>query len=266
MDPRTRLFLVACAGVLAICLEGAPALLVFTLLCGLPLVGMRVSAAWWRRGILAACTIVWGTALSQGLFYAEQPRVPLFQLGALSLWREGLLWGLAQSLRFVGLSLAGLSLAVSTPADRLHAALLRLGLPFGLALMAATALRFLPELGGELLAVRRARAARGRPAWRRSAWAWLRLELDLLRPVIARSWRRAQNLAESLDARGFDPLQARTARVPLRLRAIDGLVLVVAGLSTLAVASARLAYVLYTSDTLYIQGLRPLYGLVRAWG
>ncbi|MCB9765488.1 MAG: energy-coupling factor transporter transmembrane protein EcfT [Alphaproteobacteria bacterium] len=265
MDPRTRLWLVICAGVLAVTLERPAALLAFAATCAAPMLWLRPPWAWWRRGLIATATILWSTTLSQGLFYAEQPRVAWAVLGPLTLWREGLSWGLAQSLRFVGTSLAGLTLALSTPPDRMYAALLRLRVPFGLALMASTALRFVPEVGRELWVVRRARAGRGRPVWRRSPWAWLRLEVQLLGPVVARAWRRAQNLAESLDARGFDPLAPRAVRRPLRFSALDIGIIAASGALTLGVAGARILYVLYTSDTWYHPALRPLYGFVRGW-
>ena len=264
-DPRTRLGLLGCAGIAAIALEHPAALGVLCLLCTAPLLWLRISSTWRRRGLVAVLAIVWSTVLSQGLFYSLQPRVPLVQLGPLTLWREGVLWGVAQSLRFIALSLAGIALAVSTPPDRMYAALLRLGVPFGLALMATTALRFVPEVGRELTEVRRARAARGRPVWRRPPWQWLRVEVDMLAPVVARSWRRAQNLAESLDARGFDPLAPRAVRRPLRFRTIDLVLLGSAGALTLAVATARLLFLLYTWETLYLPELRPLYGFVRSW-
>lgn len=265
MDPRARLALLICASTLAICLESPVSLGVLTLLCAVPLFALRLTGVWWRRGLLVVAAVVWSTVLSQGLFYAEQPRVALGSLGPLTLWREGVEWGLVQSLRFIALALAGIALSVSTSPDRLFAALVRLRVPFGLALMTAAALRFLPRIGHEVLLVRQARAARGRPVWKRSPWAWLRLEVSLLRPVVARSWRRAQVLAESLDARGFDPVAPRSVRRPLVFSALDLAVLFAAGTTTLAVVAARLAYVLYVSDTIYIQALRPLYGFVRAW-
>jgi energy-coupling factor transport system permease protein len=265
IDPRTRLLLLACAGLLAVALERPLALLLLALSCASPLLLLRLSATWWRRGLLTVLAVTWSTVLSQALFYAEQPRVPLLVLGPLTLWREGAVWGLAQSLRFVGLSLAGVALAASTPPDRLHLALLRLRLPFGLALMASTALRFLPEVGRELLVVRRARAARGRPAWRRSPWAWLTLEVALLRPVVARAWRRAHALAESLDARGFDPLAPRGVRRPLRAGPLDLALGLSAAALTLAVLGARLLYLLYTADLMYLPRARGLYAFVRAW-
>ena len=265
MDPRARLALLFAAGALAITLERPLALGGFALGCALPLLFVGLDRRWLVRGVVAVLTIVWSTSLSQALFYAEQPRVPLLQIGPLTLWREGLRYGLAQSLRFVGLSLAGIAVAVSTPPDRLHAALRALRVPFGLALMAATALRFLPEITRELRTVRRARAARGRPVWRRGPLDWLRLELALLRPVVARAWRRAHNLAESLDARGFDPTAPRTERRPLRLRPRDWAALTGAALLCGPAGAGRLLYLLYTSETWYHPALRPLYGFVRAW-
>lgn len=265
IDPRTRLALLCAAGVLAITLEQPGALGGLALVCCLPLVLLRPSWIWIRRGLVAVLAVVWSTTLSQGLFYAEQPRVSLGHLGPLHLYREGLAYGLAQSLRFVALSIGGICLAVSTPPDRLYAALLALRVPFGLALMASTALRFLPELGRELLTVRRARAHRGRPAWRRAPWRWLALEVSLLRPVVARAWRRAQNLAESLDARGFDPVAPRAVRRPLRMGALDHGLLALSLLVCLAAVACRILFLLYTSETWYHPSLRPLLAFTREW-
>ena len=265
MDPRTRIVLILAAGVAAISLESAFALGVLTLICVLPLIALRVSWAWWRRGLVVVLALVWSTSLSQGLFYAEQPRVALVSLGPLTIWEEGITWGLAQSLRFVAVALAGIALAVSTPSDRLFAALQRMKVPFGLALMASTALRLLPRIASEILTVRKARAARGRPVWKRSLWAWLVLEVSLMRPVVARSWRRAQVLAEALDSRGFDPVAPRAVRKPLAFAFWDYVLLLMGLSSAVAIAASRLAYLLYTSETLYIQALRPLYGFVRAY-
>ena len=161
------------------------------------------------------------------------------------------------------MALVGLGVAVSTAPDRLHAALLKLRVPFGLALMASTSLRLLPELADELMTVRRARARRGRPAHRRPPWAWLALEVGMLRPVVARSVRRARTLAESLDARGFDA--PRAVWRPLRMAGVDWAALGGALGLTLALVSARLVTLLYTSETWYSPGLRPLYGFVRDW-
>lgn len=265
MDPRARILLVLCAGLVGLALERPVSLLIFALLMAAPFLVIPVERRTALRVGLALLSVVWGTVLSQALFYAAQPRTPLLVLGPVTFWREGVLWGLAQSLRFIGLLLAGLALVRTTPVDRLYLALVALRLPFGVALMAATALRFLPVIGEELRQVRAARAARGRPIWARSPLAWLRLELRLLAPVVARSWRRASALAESLDARGFDPVAPRGTLRPLRWRWADSAVLGVVASATVGLCLARVLYLLYTAEALYIPALRPLYAVVRAW-
>ncbi len=265
MDPRTRLGLLAAASVLAVTLEHPTSLLLLTGVCVLPLAALRPPLRWWLRGAAVVLGLIWSTVLSQGLFYDDQPRVALGSLGPLTLWREGVSYGLVQSLRFVSVGLAGMAVALSTPSDRLHAALLRLRVPFGLALMTAAALRFVPQIAHEWATVRRARRSRGRPAWQRSPAAWLVLEVSLLRPVVARAVRRAWTLATSLDARGFDAGAPRTERRPLRMAAWEPWVLVLAFGGVGAAVGARLVYVLYTTETAYVPALRPLYGFVRSW-
>jgi energy-coupling factor transport system permease protein len=264
-DPRGRLGLLVCLGVAAVCVESAAGLGLLAALAGAPALRSPAARRRWPYAVGGVAALVWSSCLSQGLFYPLEPRVPLVRLGPVTVWREGVLWGLVQSLRLSALSLGALSLAVTTPPERLVAALRALGVPFGLALMASSGLRFLPQLGAELWAARRARAARGRAAWRRAPWAWLAVEARLLGPVLARGWRRAHALAESLDARGFDPVAPRTAWRPLRMGRGDlaSLSLVVALTVTLVVS--RGLFLLYVNDLLYVPLLRPLYGFVRAW-
>lgn len=266
VDPRARLGLLACAGVLAVTLERAESLGLLAAITALPVLLARPSWAALRGGALAVALVVWGTALSQGLFYREEPRVALLAWGPLTLWREGVTWGLVQSLRLIAVTLAGLGVALTTPPDRLFAALIALRVPFGLAFMAVTALRFVPEVAREWFIVRDARARRsGRPAWRRTPWSWVALEVDLLRPVIARALRRARLLAESLDTRGFDPVAPRSLRRPLVWGSLDVGLLAVAGAVTVGLVGARVLWRLYTLEVLYVPALRPLYGWVRAW-
>ena len=265
MDPRTRLALLGCVGLLAVALDTPLSLGLLCLLCLSPLVVLRIPGVWWRRGALAVAAVVWGSVLSQGLFYSALPRTPLVEVGPLVLWEQGVAWGLVQSLRFTAAILAGLAVAVSTPPDRLHAALLRIRVPFALSFLATTALRTVPDTGRTVLAVRAARRQRGRPVWQRSPWAWLRLELAMLRPVVAEALRRARSLAESLDSRGFDPDAPRAVARPLRIQSWEWPVLAAAIGSTVGIVGARVLFILYTSEVLYLSGLRPLYGFVRRW-
>jgi energy-coupling factor transport system permease protein len=265
MDPRTRLVLLLCVSVLAVCLDRPASLGLLCLLCAWPLLVLRLPGQWWRRGSLAVAAVVWGTVLSQGIFYDALPRVPLVELGPITIWKEGVFWGAVQSLRFVATILAGLAVAVSTSPDRLQAALMRLRVPMALAFLSTTALRTVPQTGRTILAVRQARASRGRPLWRRGPFAWLRQELLMLRPIVAESLRRARSLAEALDSRGFDPETPRSATRPLRIARWEWPILAAAVVTTAGVLCVRILFVLYTVELLYLPSLRPLYGFVRRW-
>lgn len=265
LDPRTRLGLLLCVGVLAVVLGSPASLLALAGLSACALLLAGVSRTWLVRGGLALAAVVWSTVLSQGFFYADLPRVPLLRLGPVVVWEQGVLWGLVQSMRFTATLLAGLALTLSTTPDRLYAALLKLRVPFGLAFLSTMALRAVPETARSAWTVRRARARRGRALWQRSPWAWLKLEVELLRPVVAEALRRARSLAETLDARGFDPAAPRSARRPLRVRPWEVALLATVGAATAAAATARVLFVLYGAEILYVPALRGLYGFVRGW-
>jgi len=146
LDPRTKLALVFTAGVLAVTLHNPLSLFIFVLLCALPFLWIPVSTKWKHRSLVAMLIVVWTTTLSQGLFYSEQPQVTLFRLGPVTLIREGIYHGLSQSLRILGVLMAGLALTLSTSSERVATALMKLRVPFGLTLMVTTAFRFLPDI------------------------------------------------------------------------------------------------------------------------
>jgi len=265
MDPRTRLLLLVCLGALSILLDRPSSLLVLAVGAALPLLALPIGWAWRGRALGMAAAVVWATVLSQGLFYGDVPREPLVGLGPVVLYREGVLHGLAQSLRLVAMTFAGLAVALSTSPDRLFAGLVGLRCPYAVAFLAVTALRFVPVVGREIWLVRRARSRRGRALAARTPWRWGHQELLLLRPVVARSLRRARALAEALDTRGFDPNQPRRLRVPLRMRAWEKALLVSAGGFVASIAVLEFLYALYLAELYYSPQLRPLLGWVRDW-
>ncbi|MCB9671179.1 MAG: ATP-binding cassette domain-containing protein [Alphaproteobacteria bacterium] len=216
-----------------------------------------------RLALAGSVAILWSTLLSQGLFYGDLPRTPALRLGPVVLWWEGLRWGAVQSARLLSVGLAGLSLALTTSPDRLVGLLRALRVPGLLAFLAVMALRFVPVVGEEWGQVRAARARRGRALWRRGALGWLRAEVAMLQPLVARSLRRALRLAESLDSRGFALADPPVDAVPWtsRDRAVGAaLCLALGGIGVLQGLQA-----LYLWDVYYDPRLRPLYAWVRAW-
>jgi energy-coupling factor transport system permease protein len=265
MDARTRLVLLGCVSVLAITLDRPLSLGLLAGLCAVALLTVRLPAgAWWQGGLLLL-GLTWATVLSQGLFYGDHPRVAAVRIGGLVLWREGLLWGLVQSLRLISVTLAGLAVAASTPPERLIVGLRSLGVPWVPAFLATTSLRVVPSIAGSWREVREARALRGRPAWRRAPWRWLALEVALLRPVVARALRKGRTLARTLDARGFDPRVPRPSLHRTRPRVWEYPILAAGCALTVAAVGSRLIWALYVSDVLYVPAWRGLYAFVRVW-
>lgn len=262
LDPLTWIGLLVCVGVAAVVFEHPVPLGVLALLSLAPTLA-REGGRLRFLGILAV--VVWSAVLSQGLFYGNEPRTPVIALGPLALYREGLVHGLVQSLRVVAVTGMGVSVARAVTTDRLSHALVRLGVPGAIAFLAATALRFLPQVFADMQVVREARARRGRGLLRRGPLAWLALEVAMVRPVVARSLRRARTLAEALDARGFEPGNLRGLEEATPMGSWEKGLLGACGVLVLAVAGARILFVLYTAEVVYLPAFRPLYGLVRAW-
>lgn len=263
-DPRTRLWALFWLGLAVLVLDRA---LPLALLALGPVVGVLSAPASRRfrlRFVGLLLMFAWVTAFSQGMFYREWPRTPLVHLGPLMLTREGVLHGLAQSLRFIAVFSGGLWVSLSTPVDRLLAALQTLRLPHGLLLMGVTVVRFVPVVGAEWSAVREARAARGRPLFRLGPWGWLNAEVAMLRPVVARCLRRARTLAESLETRGFHAAATQGSRLPPWPVPERLLAALIAGMVT-ALLVSRLLFAAYVAELYGSPALSGLYGWVRQW-
>jgi energy-coupling factor transport system permease protein len=257
--------LVVFVALFGLLLDSPAALVALCSVSVLAVVAAPIHSLWKIRAAVVALAVVWSTVLSQGLFYGDEPRVPVVEWGPLVVWREGLLHGLVQSMRLVAAGLAGMVLATTTPMDRLHEGLVALRVPRIGAFLAVTALRSVPAVGEELLAVRAARAARGRPLLPRSPWGWLEEEMRMLRPVVARAVRRARTLADSLDARGFDRSASAPARLGRPMPVAERVGILALAIAWIALLAAEVLTWAYRQDLLYFPWLRPLYGAVRTW-
>jgi energy-coupling factor transport system permease protein len=224
-----------------------------------------VNHEWKFKGAILVTAIVWSTVLSQSLFYGLEPRTPLLELGPIVFWREGVQHGLIQSMRFIGVGLAGIALATSTPPDRLLLAMQRLGIPSGVCFLSVTALRFIPTVGREIMLVRAARKQRSAVNDSPRLWAWLKLETQLMMPVLARSLRRARSLGESMHIRGFEPSAQRRSRHGLAWGATETGLLIASGLIFTLILTTKALFFLYVIDVHYAPVLRPLYGVARNW-
>jgi len=102
------------------------------------------------------------------------------------------------------------------------------------AMMMTIALRFIPTLGEEAQKISRAQAARGADFTSGGLLARARALVPILVPLTIGAFRRADELAEAMESRGYRGGQGRVRYRELRFRPRDALALVLTVLVVLA--------------------------------
>lgn len=183
------------------------------------------------------------TFLFQVLFLREG--ATLFQWGFVEVHEGGLRMGLLLAARLLILvTTAGLLTATTAPValtdgiEDLLSPLKRLRFPaHEVAMMMTIALRFIPTLGEEAHKISRAQAARGADFTSGGVIARARSLVPVLIPLTVGAFRRADELAEAMESRGYRGGHGRVRYRELRFRARDALALI---LVVLAVGAAAL--------------------------
>ena len=157
--------------------------------------------------LLVACALVclsvrWAGASLQQVWQQLRPLVwLLFVLGGLSVWAHGVLQAFEMILRLLTLVLAALVVSMTTPLTQMMQVVAWLLKPFQrlgwvdadkVALGFGLTMRLIPELGVQWQEIREAQLARGlTPS-----------PLTMGVPMLLRTLRRADEIAEAIDARG----------------------------------------------------------------
>jgi len=223
--------------------------------------------------IVTTAMIVWGLMFSQGIFYAEEPRHALFTLlppnpvfkYGIKVYAQGLHHGAIQSLRIIAASLTGFAICFSTEPDQFLRGLISVKIPFSLSFMAVSAIRFIPVMAQEIATVRNAMRLKGYHPFKRGITDTVVSETSVLRPVLAGTIRRSQEIALSIQTRGFSMSGQRTFWVENILTIKDKCALWAIFAVVLAVATSKVIFWLYQWEFYYSAQMRPLYGFVRAW-
>jgi len=274
MDVRLKLTLLLSVAVLVVLIDTPTTLAGVLCVVALLYAASGIGASKLRMVVFISLLTVWGTMLSQALFYGSVPRTALVTLiaedcpvlgritGGLRIYREGLVYGAVQSMRIVTMIGLGLLVCWTTDAGSFLAALVRLRVPYGVAFMTVTALRFLPVVVSEAAVVVTARRMKGYR--RRRVW-WLRPwgVTAIFKPVFANAIRRSRALALSVESRGFDASTARTTFRRSRLGFAGVLVCVALMTAPAAVAAMKALHWLFMEEVYYADGLRWVYEFVR---
>jgi len=181
-------------------------------------------------------TVFWLGFIMFFFYLFTTPGRTVVVLGGVQVTWEGVLAGVVQIYRLSFLVILSALLTFTTsPSQLAHGLetvlepLALLGLPVrDLALVLTIALRFVPTLFDEIEKIIQAQRARGvdfgtRNPWRR-VWNWV----PVFVPVFVSAFRRADDLAMAMEARGFRDARHRTRLYRLRLTWSDLVALLLA--------------------------------------
>ena len=188
-------------------------------------------------------TIFWIGLFMFVFYFFTTPGRALFALGDISVTWEGLLAGLTQIYRLGFLVVVASLLTFTTsPAQLAHGLeamlrpLTRLGLPVReFAMVLTIALRFVPILFEEVDKIAKAQQARGAGIHAGGLGRRVRSWVPVFVPIFVSAFRRAEELATAMEARGFRGAHHRTRLYQLRLTRRDLVAILVVMVVTLAV-------------------------------
>ena len=278
LDPRTKILVLMIFSGLVIMLDNAISLL----LCLLISIGLIVlSFPSWRQYrilILFLFFATWGLIYSQAVFYNAFPRTVLFTLvgpdvpiiggitGGVRVYREGLLHGAIQSLRFNTTLTIGCFIIWSTQPRDLLLAFVKLRVPYSLAFMVTTGLHYMPMIAAESANVIRSQRLRGFRYFQFNPIQIMRGLLNSFRPILTNNIRRATHLGEAVESRAFSPDivgKRRTHLQSLKMHLLDTILITVGGVILIGVITLKVLYLCYANGIYYAFWMRGMYTFVR---
>jgi energy-coupling factor transport system permease protein len=236
LDPRAKIVATAVLVVGLFLVDSVVGFLVLAALFALLVAASRVPPGTFLSLLRPVAFIVALTVLFQ-VFFSREGSL-LLEWGFLEVHSGGLRMGLFLALRILLLvSAAGLLTATTAPValadgiEDLLSPLKRLRFPaHEVAMMMTIALRFIPTLQEEAQKITRAQAARGADFSGGGLLGRVRAMLPVLVPLTIGAFRRADELAEAMESRGYRGGEGRTRYRELRFRVRDALALAAAAL------------------------------------
>ena len=150
--------------------------------------------------------------------------------------------------RFILIVLASTVLTATTPPLRLADAIESLMKPLKkikvpvnqIAMMISIALRFIPTIMDEVNTIVKAQQARGVDFTSGSVYTRVKRMVPIMVPLFVGAFRRAEDLAVAMEARGYDPDQERTRYRQLTWRRPDSIALAVVVIVSVLFCVARI--------------------------
>lgn len=232
MDPRAKLLLVFFYVFIVFIANNTISYLalgIFTIVFALL---SRIRVSFLIKGLKPVLWIILFTLLLH-LFMTKEGDL-LYKFGWLEIYEEGIRQGVFISLRFLFLILVTTLLTLTTTpieiTDGLESLLSpfkKIGLPVHeLALMMSISLRFIPTIIQETDKIVKAQAARGADFGGGPLKDRLKAIVPLLVPLFISAFKRAEELATAMEARGYRGGEGRTKFRNLKWQALDSIMLV----------------------------------------
>ncbi len=233
LDPRAKILATAILVAGLFLIDSTTGLLFVAAALATLVAASRIPVRTFLRILRPVLLIVALTVSFQVLFSREGGT--LFEWGFLEVHAGGLRLGFFLALRIILLvSAAGLLTATTAPValadgiEDLLSPLKRVRFPaHEVAMMMTIALRFIPTLGEEAEKITKAQAARGADFSEGGPLRRARSLMPVLVPLTVGAFRRADELAEAMESRGYRGGEGRTRYRELRFRARDALALAV---------------------------------------
>jgi energy-coupling factor transport system permease protein len=226
-----------------------------------------------KLALLTAIPLVWGIMISQGMFYQRLPRQVLVRIiepgwffeEGVNLYVQGILYGGIQSLRLLTMMFTGYAICFSTSPESFLKGLVTLRIPFSLSFMISSSIRFIPIALSEFQAVRAAMRMKGYRPFRGGVINTVKTEMSALRPVLAATIRRSEDIALSVLTRGFSFERKRTSLHQPRLTTWNWLLFSLLALLISLILTLKLLFWLYQHEIFYSSSLRVMYAFSRNW-
>lgn len=245
MDPRAKLLFIF-AFVPVVFLANNIMTYILLAICTLMIVFLsKVKFRFLITGLKPVLLLIVFTFFLHALFTKEGEL--LVQLGFLSVYKGGAVKGLFISLRFLLLIFVTTLLTLTTPPiavtdgiEALFGPLKKIKVPVHeLALMMSISLRFIPTLLDETDKIMKAQMARGADFTSGSISERIKAVIPLLIPLFVSAFKRAEELAVAMEARGYKGGEGRTKYRVLQWEKRDTLALVLVTLLAAALFVLR---------------------------
>jgi energy-coupling factor transport system permease protein len=207
----------------------------------LPIVAVLIVLVLWTGALHNVYRLRWlfvlifiMTTLIWTLFYGPDGAPPLFVWGPITVSRTAPWFALGMGVKLNCFLASGILFLSVTRIEEFAYALTRIGLPYKVGFTMTMAFRLVPVFVTAAADVVDAQRCRGLDFERGNLWQRIRRYVPVMVPVFMGALRKADQMAMTLDARGFQSQRQRTVLEPYRVTWIDVVVAaaVLAGVAT----------------------------------